>query len=298
MADSKITARDILALLAERYSDSQKYACAAEVSPMTGAWERRIDFLVMWCWASDLFKLEGFEIKISKSDLRRELQDPDKHAVFFDQIDYYWLVAPDYVLDYKTMDMLPKKWGVMKVCTGLDEAHDPETKHNPHLEIVRRPCCLHDETINDKVINRQFMASVFRAVGKQSHTRARLYKEQRNLKDEIRREVENELANGCRVVSDYEYDSLVKCRDLCSKFGLHSWSLSEYDIKSLREARSVVDNLRYFVNQLGIAETYIRHMKRSAKTLIEGNAESEELSKLLDKVIEKATQGGEDGEED
>ena len=202
------------------------------------------------------------------------------------------------MLDYKTMDILPKKWGVMKVCTGLDGAHDPETEHKLHLEIERRPCCLHDEKINDKVINRQFMASVFRAVGRQSHTRALLYREQQNLKDEIRREVENELANGCRVVSDYEYDSLVKCRDLCSKFGLHSWSLSEYDIKSLREARSVVDNLRYFVTALRSAETYIRHMKRSAKTLIEGNAASEEIRQLLDKVIEKATEGGDDGEDD
>ena len=86
--NEKITAKDILGLLTERYSDPQRYACAAEVSPMTGAWERRIDFLVMWCWASDQFKIEGFEIKISKSDLRRELQDPDKHAVFFNQIDF------------------------------------------------------------------------------------------------------------------------------------------------------------------------------------------------------------------
>lgn len=288
MADGKITAKDILALLAERYSDSQKYACAAEVSPMTGAWERRLDFLVMWCWASDQFKLEGFEIKISKSDLRRELQDPDKHAVFFNQIDYYWLAAPAEILG--DLSILPPKWGVMKVVRGEDG--------KLALEVARKPCCLHDEKINDKVINRQFMASVFRAVGRQAHTRALLYKEQQNLKDEIRREVENELANGFRVVSDYEYDSLVKCRDLCSKFGLHSWSLSEYDIKSLREARSVVDNLRYFVNQLGIAETYIRHMKRSAKTLVEGNADSEDLSKLLEKVIEKATEGGEDDEED
>lgn len=279
----KITAQDILGLLAERYSDPQRYACAAEVSPMTGAWERRIDFLVMWCWASDQFKIEGFEIKISKSDLRRELQDPDKHAVFFNQIDYYWLVAPDYVLDYKTVDMLPKKWGIMKVCTGLDGAHDPETEHNPHLEIERRPCCLHDEKINDKVIDRKFMASVFRAVGNQSHTRAAIYREQRAMEEKIRKDVENKITNGGRVVSEYEYSDLLKYRDACLKYGIHHWRLSEYDIKALNEARRLLDRIRDLVREIGTAESSIRSIKRSIKTLLEGSAATgaaETLGKL------------------
>ena len=239
MAESeKITAQDILGLLAERYSDSQKYACAAEVSPMTGAWERRLDFLVMWCWASDQFKIEGFEIKISKSDLRRELQDPDKHAVFFNQIDYYWIVAPDYVLDYKTVDMLP----------------------------------LHDEKINDKVIDRKFMASVFRAVGNQSHTKAALYREHRALEEEIWKSVENKITNGGRVVSEYEYSDLIKYRDACLKYGIHHWRLSEYDIKAFNEARLLLDRIRNLVREIGNAESSIRSIKRSIKTLLEGSA--------------------------
>lgn len=288
MAESeKITAQDILGLLAERYSDPQRYACAAEVSPRTGAWERRIDFLAMWCWQGDQYKIEGFEIKVSKSDLRRELQDPDKHAVFFNQIDYYWLVAPDYVLDYKTMYMLPKKWGIMKVCTGLDGAHDPETEHKPHLEIERRPCCLHDEKINDKVINRQFMASVFRAVANQSHTKAALYREHRAMKDEIRKDVENEITNGGRVVPEYEYGELVKYRDACLKYGIHSWSLSDYELKAFREARALVDRVRDLAREMGTAECSIRAIKRSIKTLLEVGAASD-AAEVLGKLSEES----------
>ena len=76
-SNSDITANDILVHLNDMYSDPNQYVCAAEVSPRTGAWERRIDFLVMNCYDSEQLKIQGYEIKISKSDLKRELEDPD-----------------------------------------------------------------------------------------------------------------------------------------------------------------------------------------------------------------------------
>ena len=269
----KITAQDILGLLAERYSDSQRYACAAEVSPRTGAWERRIDFLAMWCWQSDMYKIEGFEIKVSKSDLRRELQDPDKHAVFFEEIDFYWLAAPSDVIG--DMSLLPPKWGVMKVVRGNDGKLS--------LEVARKPCCLHDDKINARPISKNFMASVFRAVGNQSHTKAALYREHRAIEEEIRKSVENEITNGGRVVSECEYSDLLKYRGAGLKYGIHHWRLSEYDIKAFNEARLLLDRIRNLVREIGNAESSIRSIKRSIKTLLEGSAATsaaETLGKL------------------
>ena len=41
--NSDITENDILVHLGEMYSDANQYVCAAEVSPRTGAWERRTE---------------------------------------------------------------------------------------------------------------------------------------------------------------------------------------------------------------------------------------------------------------
>lgn len=108
-----IKAWEIVKLLAEKYNEPSHYACATEVANGTGGYARRwIDFVAVDCWPSSGLNIMGFEIKISKSDFRRELTDPSKHNIFFDEIDNYSIVAPDYVLDDQRI--IPPKWGIRK----------------------------------------------------------------------------------------------------------------------------------------------------------------------------------------
>lgn len=233
---SDVTADDILAHLHDMYADTNQYVCAAEVSPRTGAWERRIDFLVMNCYDSEQLKIQGYEIKISKSDLKRELEDPDKHAVFFDAIDFYWLIAPDDVLDQKTIDLIPPKWGIRKVSRGEDGKISSRT--------VRKPTCLHDEKMYSRMIRKPFVASFCRAIGKQSLTKKRLLREQRGLEEEIRKKVENELAQGARIVPDWKLASLERCKSLVDKLGLNEYA-GESSLKTLKDALDVMRNVGY-----------------------------------------------------
>ena len=114
MEQRTITAKDVLALLKERYSNGGEWVCASEVQRTTGWSDRRYDFVAMNCWNSNFYKIEVVEIKVSKSDLRRELEEPEKHNVMFDDIDYYSLAAPDKVID---MSIIPPKWVSMQLWT-------------------------------------------------------------------------------------------------------------------------------------------------------------------------------------
>lgn len=156
MKDGKFTAGDIYALLLKRFSDEREWLCAGEVGNTTGGGLRRLDFVAVNCYASKGFGIHAFEIKISKSDLRRELTDPSKHNIFFANIDTYSIVAPDYVLDAEYIALAPKNWGVYQA-----KAAGPLGGENT-LRVVRKPLALHDE--HDRGINRGFAFELIRSM--------------------------------------------------------------------------------------------------------------------------------------
>lgn len=133
----------------KRFEDSRRYAIAEEVGLTTGGARRRIDMIVIDCYHSNGFRIDGIEIKVSTADLRRELEDPDKHVAFFDKIDYYTLACPKGVAE-PLMDVIPKNWGLLIV------SEDGVAKYK------RKPLALEDKT--DKKITRGFFASVTRAI--------------------------------------------------------------------------------------------------------------------------------------
>lgn len=143
--ENKVTATDIYRLLVQKYTNGGEWIVAGEVQRATGWSDRRYDFVAMNCYSSKGYRVEVVEIKVSKSDLRRELEEPEKHNVVFEDIDYYSLAAPAEVID---MSIIPPKWGVYAVKDGK-------------LITKRKPLALHDEA--DRSIKRSFAASFLRA---------------------------------------------------------------------------------------------------------------------------------------
>ena len=132
-------------LLRDKFSDTRRYALAEEVGNETGYQRRRLDMVVVDVYQSNGYSLEGIEIKVSKSDLRRELQGSSKHNIFFDDLDYYSLAAPSDIID---KDLIPKHWGIYAA-----KFKDGEWT----LRTVRKPCSLHD--IGSHGISRPFPRS-------------------------------------------------------------------------------------------------------------------------------------------
>ena len=144
-----MTAEHIRKSLRQRYNDHRRYAVIEEVGLSTGGGTRRIDMVIFDCYQSNGFRIDGIEIKVSKSDLRRELEDPAKHALFFDAIDFYTLACPKEVLD-GMMQVIPPKWGIIQV------NEDGSTRY------IRKPLAQDDRI--EKAIPRGFVASSIRAV--------------------------------------------------------------------------------------------------------------------------------------
>ena len=143
----KMTSEQVRAALRSRFSDSRRYAIAEEVGLQTGFSHRRLDMMVLDCYASNGFRIDGIEIKVSKTDLKRELEDPEKHVAFFDVIDYFTLACPEGVAD---LSVIPPKWGVMLI------------KGNGQTRYMRKPLALHDEI--ERAVPRGFLASITRAI--------------------------------------------------------------------------------------------------------------------------------------
>lgn len=145
-----MTAEDIREALRNRYSDHRRYAIAEEVGLTTGFSHRRLDMMVFDCFESNGFRIDGIEIKISTGDLKRELEDPEKHIAFFDKIDYYTLATPPKVVE-PLIDLIPKRWGILIV------NEDGTTRYK------RRPIALAD-MLNDRPVSRGFFASIIRNI--------------------------------------------------------------------------------------------------------------------------------------
>lgn len=143
-------AEEVRSALRRKFNDSRRYAIAEEVGLTTGFSHRRLDMMVIDCYNSNGFRIDGFEIKVSTSDLRRELADPEKHIAFFDVIDYFTLAVPEGVCE-PLMDVIPKKWGILIIY------------ENGNTRYKRKPLALEDGKA-ERPIPRGFFASITRAI--------------------------------------------------------------------------------------------------------------------------------------
>lgn len=108
MADKAITSSDIVAGMAKRYA-APEWAMFFNVANGTG-WrgKRYADAVGMSLFPSRGLELHGFEIKVSKSDYRREAEQPEKAETIAAYCDRWWVVTPPGLLDGEN---LPLNWG-------------------------------------------------------------------------------------------------------------------------------------------------------------------------------------------
>lgn len=210
MAKESMTADEVRKALRAKFGDRRRYAIAEEVGLTTGGSHRRLDMMILDCYFSNGFRIDGIEIKISTSDLRRELADPEKHIAFFDVIDYYTLACPAGVVE-PLMDVIPKKWGILII------TKDGSTRYK------RKPLALEDRTA-DGAIPRGFFASVTRAI--QQHQPSE--QELREAYDRGARETEAKIKNRrdyMRDRVDREAKKLEQYDRLITRFRLYGGNI-------------------------------------------------------------------------
>jgi len=106
----KIKAGDIRAGMSKRWA-APEWAIMWEVGEGTGAQSGRYaDAVMMSLWPSRGLELHGVEIKISRSDWKREAADPTKAEAIAKYCDRWWVhTTPGVVAD---LSELPPAWGL------------------------------------------------------------------------------------------------------------------------------------------------------------------------------------------
>lgn len=113
-----MTEHDLLELLREKHPHKE-WAFAAHVRNGTG-WTKRVtrtaDALALSLWPSRGLELHGFEVKCSRSDWKRELEDPAKAEEIAGYCDRWWIVVSDDKV--VRAGELPPAWGLLVAREG------------------------------------------------------------------------------------------------------------------------------------------------------------------------------------
>jgi hypothetical protein len=132
-----------------------EWAVIAEVGDATGGRaSRRADALAMNLWPSRGLEIRGFEIKVSRSDLKRELDDPSKADAVGGFCHSWALATPTGLV--RSTDNVPACWGLFEV----DEKGSGIWKRQPTMRPV-------DEV---KPPSRLFTAAIARAASAEMQT--------------------------------------------------------------------------------------------------------------------------------
>lgn len=137
---SALSAREVKAALYDRYNEgsqgrpNERYVCIEEARSGAGfkGNHGQCDFLAINTWRSRGLELIGHEVKVSLSDWKAELADPEK-AERFARYCRRWYVAAPSKLASKIKHEVPPAWGLLSISdagrateTVKPKAREPE----------------------------------------------------------------------------------------------------------------------------------------------------------------------------
>jgi len=176
------TAAQVVKLLRERYP-SPAWAFFENVGDGTGMNQRRwADGFAMSLWPSRGLVFHGFEVKVSRQDVMRELATPQKADAVAKYCDYWWLaVGAIGIVDGLE---LPPAWGLLAPV---------EIRGKQSLRVVKEATKL-----DAKEIDRTFTAAILR--------RAAEHFDVERIRQEVRYEIHEEIRAKLEAEFGPEYE--------------------------------------------------------------------------------------------
>lgn len=252
-----MTSADIRTALRARFT-SPEWAIFFEVGDGTGAQHRRwADAVAMNLWPSRGLSINGFEIKVSRSDWRSELKNPAKSEPVQQYCDYWWIVAPAGIVP---KEELPDTWGLFEV--------SPSGKIK---QVVAAP------KLTPKPVTRPFMAALLRRAGQveEDDIRKAVAAKTESIREEFQKSFERNL--DIRTQRHKEvYEKIAKIKE-ATGIDLLNWTPT-------KEVASAIK----FVLSVGVLDTYsgidrMRNGLRSALDHIDGALD--EFQKQKDEIL-------------
>lgn len=171
----KWTEGDVFRVLSERRYSKPAWAFMHQVADATGHAQRRwADAVAVGLWPSRGLEIHGIEIKVSRSDWRRELKKPDKAENVAAYCDRWWIAAPK---DVVPVDELPEGWGLLEITESKVKAR----KEAPKMDA--------------KPIDRSFFAAMTRRLFESQSPAEQLAQVREEAKREALREAEERMGD-------------------------------------------------------------------------------------------------------
>lgn len=243
----------------------EKYAAPAwaffeEVRDRTGfvgsKSNRYCDALALSLWPSNGLELLGFEIKVSRGDWRRELNDPAKADEFQRWCDRWYVVAPEGIVP---RDELPSAWGLMEV----------PAKGRTKLKVV-----VQAEKLAPASLDKSFVVALARRI----HDSIDAIADARALEriTDAHRKNEGRVAVMCERHERNMFELRQRLERIQEALGLSNYDVSAHavaetlrELKELREAKHEFKRLQQnYNNAIGSLE----HVQRALETLKEARA--------------------------
>lgn len=199
---------DIRAALARKYCPPEWFI-AYEVANDTGTRANRYaDAVALSIWPSRGYRLEGFEVKVSRSDFMAEMKAPDKADAVMQHCDYWWLVVPKNMV---APEEVPLTWGLM----DLTDAGLRVRRMAPKLD--------------PEPVTRGFMAALLRRSTNlaQAHIQEAIAKGEAEREARLEKEVER------------------RTRDLREKLDKHAQWARDFEAAFGERPRSYVDPAKF-----------------------------------------------------
>lgn len=116
--DVQWTECTVLDAVESQYEGTDKGIFLRGVRDATGYGQSRTaDGLYMGCWQSVGIQLHGFEVKVSRGDWLKEIQDVSKAGCFEKYCHYWWVCVTDGIVELAEM---PAQWGLKIVSKTED----------------------------------------------------------------------------------------------------------------------------------------------------------------------------------
>lgn len=248
----KVTAKDIREAMKVRFAPPE-HALFFEVGNGTGSNLRGwTDAWTMNLFPSKGLAITGYEIKVSRSDLKHELEQPKKSDNVGKYCDYWFLVVPKGLI--REEDMIPPAWGILEYNEGK-------------LRQTKRP-----EKIESIPLTRGFIAAILRR--EQERSAQALTNEVYRLSEErvqgLQRMHQEELMRVRNQESKSAHMRYEALKESVAKFQeVSGIKIEAYEGKRLGEAVRVAEALvlnggyASVKNLINVTESYLETLKKS-----------------------------------
>lgn len=237
----KLRTEQMRAALRTRFCQPE-WALFFEVADGTGASQRRwADAMAMNMCGSRGLALHGFEIKVSRSDWKRELANAAKAESIAGFCDFWTIVAPKGMIP---IDELPPGWGLLEV--------------DADLKLVQRVAGPRFE--NPAELTRSFVASLLRSAAKVYESIIRGAIElargdwEKTVEERIRQRTEYLRSDGAEALK-----LLDEFKEL-SGIDLRSY---KWDAKKLHKALTIAES--GIIDRWGGLERMVEHLQEATK---------------------------------